>query len=528
MQTGQRVHNTMLPKWCKGSAYKFVSTLRSALESDIVSRHLHNWIDLIFGYKQRGKDTEKYLNTFFYMTYEDAVDIEKVTDPSTKLSMEAQAVHFGQCPSQLFLKPHPQRYSKESLFNSKIIADPLADIRAYRPTNKKDAKDVFDKHNFNVYNLSNRALLKLKIVNEGKIIGLRRDGTLTYYRWWNSNMNANLPPFNCGIEKEKAIQMEKYKNEPHIDNIDRSVSLSAYPLVFLNLGKIIVVGGCWDGRLTMYATDTDNVIDVYTHHADTVTSIAADNKENFLITGSKSGECILWKISPEHNKLTVKFHFYDHDDMITSFYISNDLRLFASASLDGKINLYNFIIGQLVRTIHHPVNMPIHSVVLTSSPLPAIVFFSNEDRVLYSYSINGRLLESLSDDSIHITSPTILKDLNFLEVLIYGNEKGEVYIRELPFLNIRKKFSVSLGSPVLSILLSKDRKFLLCGCGDGEIAVLSDPNTTILTNVAIKDTAATTTSRENMPTTNRDSSSGSMIISSTSQNTLKTSDSGRP
>ena len=106
---------------------------------------------------------------------------------------------------------------------------------------------------------------------------------------------------------------------------------------------------------------------------------------------------------------------------------------------------------------------------MTSTPLPSVIYFSNEDRTLYSYSINGRLLESINDDSIHIISPILIKDLNFSEILIY-----EIYLRELPFLNIRKKFLISHGSPVLSILLSQDRKFLLCG--DGEIAVLSDPN----------------------------------------------------
>lgn len=37
---------------------------------------------------------------------------------------------------------------------------------------------------------------------------------------------------------------------------------------------------------------------------------------------------------------------------------------------------------------------------------------------------------------------------------------------------------MSFGSPVLSILLSKDRRYLLFGCGDGEISVLTDPNYT--------------------------------------------------
>lgn len=40
-------------------AKDFIGKLHDALESDYVSRHLHHWIDLIFGYKQRGEEATK-------------------------------------------------------------------------------------------------------------------------------------------------------------------------------------------------------------------------------------------------------------------------------------------------------------------------------------------------------------------------------------------------------------------------------------------------------------------------------------
>ena len=40
-----------------------------------MSSHLHEWIDLIFGYKQQGQAAEEANNVFLYLFYEGKVDI---------------------------------------------------------------------------------------------------------------------------------------------------------------------------------------------------------------------------------------------------------------------------------------------------------------------------------------------------------------------------------------------------------------------------------------------------------------------
>ena len=72
-QDGQSVDDVILPPWAK-DAPDFIAKHRAALESDYVSAHLHSWIDLIFGFKQRGKAAQEALNVFFYLTCGDAVD----------------------------------------------------------------------------------------------------------------------------------------------------------------------------------------------------------------------------------------------------------------------------------------------------------------------------------------------------------------------------------------------------------------------------------------------------------------------
>jgi factor associated with neutral sphingomyelinase activation len=104
---GKKIHNVVLPPWAKDEK-DFIYQNRMALESEIVSSTLHHWIDLIFGYKQRGEQAEKANNLFHHLTYEGAVDLEKLS-AKDRIGIETQIKEFGQCPKQIFSNPHPSK-----------------------------------------------------------------------------------------------------------------------------------------------------------------------------------------------------------------------------------------------------------------------------------------------------------------------------------------------------------------------------------------------------------------------------------
>ncbi len=95
-----KVDNVTLPAWAQNPEH-FINLHRKALESDYVSEHLNEWIDLIFGYKQQGPEAEKALNVYMYCSYEGAIDLDAITDPVARHATEGMISNFGQTPMQL-------------------------------------------------------------------------------------------------------------------------------------------------------------------------------------------------------------------------------------------------------------------------------------------------------------------------------------------------------------------------------------------------------------------------------------------
>jgi hypothetical protein len=70
---------------------------------------LNNWIDLIWGYKQRGEQAIASHNVFVRTLYADVWDIVDLNNVNRRIEIEAMLCHVGQIPQQLFDKAHPKR-----------------------------------------------------------------------------------------------------------------------------------------------------------------------------------------------------------------------------------------------------------------------------------------------------------------------------------------------------------------------------------------------------------------------------------
>lgn len=85
--------------------------MKLALESKYVSDNLHNWINLIFGVKQKGKGAVESFNLFHNLTYHGNVDLSKIKNVQERKMLESQISEFGITPLQIFKEAHPKRFS---------------------------------------------------------------------------------------------------------------------------------------------------------------------------------------------------------------------------------------------------------------------------------------------------------------------------------------------------------------------------------------------------------------------------------
>ncbi|KAI8039180.1 hypothetical protein M5D96_007897 [Drosophila gunungcola] len=127
-QNGERVEDVSLPPWCQRDSRLFVLIHRQALESEQVRNQIHNWIDLIYGYKQSGESAVEAINVFHPATYAVFLDSE-ISDPIEREAVKTMVKTYGQMPRQLFKSPHPATKALDYALVDKPIVSTVRGLR---------------------------------------------------------------------------------------------------------------------------------------------------------------------------------------------------------------------------------------------------------------------------------------------------------------------------------------------------------------------------------------------------------------
>lgn len=188
LQDGTEVDDVVLPPWAKNDPFEFVRLHKLALESDYVSENLCHWIDLIFGYKQTGEAAILSNNVFYHLTYENAVDINEITDPLCKEATISQVTNFGQTPAKLFDKSHVKRNPKKECISGICL-------------------DLASSQNVAVFTPSKQfcdgtigAVVSIRCSSE-RLMTYHSDMTTCVYKW--SGMPDGIQPFQIKTDKAK-------------------------------------------------------------------------------------------------------------------------------------------------------------------------------------------------------------------------------------------------------------------------------------------------------------------------------------
>uniref|UniRef100_A0A669Q4A7 Neurobeachin-like protein 2 n=1 Tax=Phasianus colchicus TaxID=9054 RepID=A0A669Q4A7_PHACC len=353
----EAVNDVVLPKWAH-SPEDFIYKHRKALESEYVSAHLHEWIDLIFGYKQRGPAAVEALNVFYYCTYEGAVDLDALTDEKERKALEGMINNFGQTPCQLLKEPHPQRLSAEEVVQRLTRSDTstlnlfqhLTELKSFFIEGISDGvpivKAVVPRNQSRSF-MSQGSPEILVTASLNCIIGTH--GWLPY--------DKNISNYFTFIKDTTVTNPKTQRNMsgPFAPGLVITSKLFAVS----HDAKLLFSGGHWDNSIRVTSLTKGKLIGQHIRHMDIVTCLAIDYCGIHLISGSRDTTCMIWQIVQQGGVpvgLTPKplQILYGHTDEVTSVGISTELDMAVSGSRDGTVIIRTIRKGQYMRTLRPP------------------------------------------------------------------------------------------------------------------------------------------------------------------------------
>ncbi|XP_006870937.1 PREDICTED: lipopolysaccharide-responsive and beige-like anchor protein isoform X1 [Chrysochloris asiatica] len=465
MDDGTVVSDVELPPWAKTSE-EFVRVNRLALESEFVSCQLHQWIDLIFGYKQQGPEAVRSLNVFYYLTYEGAVNLNSITDPILREAVEAQIRSFGQTPSQLLIEPHPPR-------GSAMQVSPLM-------FTDQAQQDVIM-----VLKFPSNSPVTHVAANTQPGLATPAVITVTANRLFAVNKWHNLPahqgavqdqPYQLPVEIDPLIASNTGMHRRQItDLLDQSIQVHSQCFVITSDNRYVLICGFWDKSFRVYSTDTGKLIQVVFGHWDVVTCLTRSESyiggNCYILSGSRDATLLLWYWNGKSNGIgdnpgestTPRAILTGHDYEITCAAVCAELGLVLSGSKEGPCLIHSMN-GDLLRTLEGPESCLKPKLIQASREGHCVIFYENG--LFCTFSVNGKLQATVETDD-HIKAMQLSRDGQYL---LTGGDNGVVMVWQVS--DLKQLFAYpGCDAGIRAMALSFDQRCIIAGMASGSIVL---------------------------------------------------------
>ncbi|CAF3634388.1 unnamed protein product [Adineta steineri] len=473
------VDDVILPKWAQ-TPEDFIRMNRAALESEFVSSHLHQWIDLIFGYKQRGPEAIRAINVFYYLTYEGAVNLDSIMNPVDRAAIEKQIKRFGQVPSQLLTEPHPPRNSAVSTTptpHNTTLEDvsmimkfssnaPIIHVAANtNPTVPIPAVlTISNRHDFSINKYNTNVGSSTQTYSETPVTPI--------------NQQAQLP-----LSMDSLLVLNTGLHRRHLgDTFDERTQQRHQSFVVTADNRFIISTGYWDKSFRVQNTDMAKTTQVLYGHFDVVTCVCRSEitvaGNCFIATGSRDSTVSIWIWNGTKGAIVDKEYpnqdinpspsaiLTGHDSEITCLWISAELGIVVSGS-EHSLILQHTLTGDILRAFENPCNMSTPRLLAPSNDGDIIVCYNRSNLCLYT--LNGKLMRQAIFEDETIQNMVLNSDSQYT---VIGGDRGFVQILRTHDLQPVYAYP-QCDASIRSLAITHDQKYIIAGLSTGCLIVFN-------------------------------------------------------